>query len=97
MTADTRLDLAGRRICVAGHKGMVGSTITRRLAGEGCEVVGFAGGIERDTSKPDGTPRKLMSGEKLPAMGWAPRIGLRDGIARAYRSFLEARVKELAG
>ena len=62
-----------------------------------CEVVGFAGGIERDTSKPDGTPRKLMSGEKLAATGWAPRIGLRDGIAGAYRSFLEGRVKELTG
>jgi GDP-L-fucose synthase len=61
-----------------------------------CEVVGFGGAIERDTSKPDGTPRKLMSGGKIAAMGWAPRIGLREGIADAYRSFLEGRVKEPA-
>lgn len=55
-----------------------------------CDVVGFDGTIVTDTSKPDGTPRKLMSGEKLKAMGWAPRIPLRDGIADAYGSFLES-------
>ena len=54
-----------------------------------CEVVGFEGAIVTDTSKPDGTPRKLMSGEMLKAMGWAPKIGLREGIAHAYESFLE--------
>ncbi len=45
--------------------------------------------IERDLSKPDGTPRKLMSGDKLRAMGWRPRIGLREGIAASYASFLQ--------
>ena len=59
------------------------------LAQAVCEVVGFAGGIERDLSKPDGTPRKLMSGDKLRAMGWRPRIGLREGIAASYASFLQ--------
>ncbi|WAT19334.1 GDP-L-fucose synthase [Aurantiacibacter sp. MUD11] len=53
-----------------------------------CQVVGFEGTISKDTSKPDGTPRKLMSGDKIAAMGWAPKIALRDGIADAYRSFL---------
>ncbi len=52
------------------------------------EVVGFEGGITRDLSKPDGTPRKLMSANKLRALGWSPRIGLKAGIADAYRSFL---------
>lgn len=52
-----------------------------------CDVVGFEGEIVRDTSKPDGTPRKLMSGAKLREMGWLPRIGLRDGIAATYRDF----------
>lgn len=52
------------------------------------EVVGFEGGITRDLSKPDGTPRKLMSADKLRALGWSPRIGLKAGIADAYRSFL---------
>jgi GDP-L-fucose synthase len=53
------------------------------------EVVGFRGSIVHDTSKPDGTPRKLMSGEKLKALGWRPRIGLREGLAATYRAFLE--------
>jgi GDP-L-fucose synthase len=54
------------------------------------EVVGFAGEIRLDPSKPDGTPRKLMDGTKLKALGWHPRIGLREGIADAYRAFLAA-------
>ncbi|RSV14207.1 GDP-L-fucose synthase [Sphingomonas sp. ABOLG] len=57
-----------------------------------CDVVGFEGAIQRDTSKPDGTPRKLMSGDKLAGMGWQPRIGLREGIAGAYRDFLDQSV-----
>lgn len=51
-----------------------------------CEVVGFDGEIRLDTSKPDGTPRKLMSGDKLRAMGWAPGVGLRAGIESVYRA-----------
>ena len=54
-----------------------------------CDAVGFSGGIVRDESKPDGTPRKLMSAEKLRAMGWSPSIPLRDGIDSVYRWFLE--------
>lgn len=53
------------------------------------EVVGFSGEIIRDTSKPDGTPRKLMSSEMLRNMGWQPSIDLRDGIAEVYRTFAE--------
>jgi GDP-L-fucose synthase len=49
-----------------------------------CEVVGFTGEIHTDTSKPDGTMRKLMSGETLKAMGWAPRVGLPEGVAAVY-------------
>jgi GDP-L-fucose synthase len=52
------------------------------------DVVGFTGEIALDPSKPDGTPRKLMDGAKLAALGWRPRIALRDGIADAYRAFL---------
>ena len=59
------------------------------LAETVCEAVGFAGAIERDLSKPDGTPRKLMSGDKLRALGWQPRIGLREGLADAYVAFLK--------
>lgn len=53
------------------------------------EVVGFDGELTRDTSKPDGTPRKLMSAERIRALGWAPSISLRDGLADAYRWFLD--------
>ena len=48
------------------------------------EVVGFDGGIVTDTSKPDGTPRKLMASDMLLAMGWRPQIALRQGIAGVY-------------
>lgn len=51
-----------------------------------CRVVGFEGEIVRDTSKPDGTPRKLMSGDRLRSMGWAPKIELEEGIARVYET-----------
>ena len=51
-------------------------------------VVGFEGVIRHDLTKPDGTPRKLMSNEKLRGLGWAPQIGIEDGIADAYRAFI---------
>jgi len=59
-----------------------------------CRVIGFSGGITRDTSKPDGTPRKLMSGDKIAQLGWRPRIGLAEGIADTYRRFLAGQVKQ---
>ncbi len=52
-------------------------------------VVGFEGKIVQDTSKPDGTPRKLMDGSKLKALGWHPRIALEEGIRSAYDWFIE--------
>jgi GDP-L-fucose synthase len=60
----------------------------RELAEKICQVVGFAGEIVTDTSKPDGTPRKLMSGDKLKRMGWRPRIPLETGLADYYKWFL---------
>ena len=54
-----------------------------------CRAVGFEGEITRDTGKPDGTPRKLMSADKLRGLGWSPRIGLEEGIASVYRWFLD--------
>ena len=53
------------------------------------EVVGFKGKIVTDPSKPDGTPRKLMSADRLRSEGWAPTIELRDGIAATYAWFLD--------
>ena len=61
----------------------------RELAELICEVVGFKGELAWDTTKPDGTPRKLLDVSKIHALGWRHRIGLRDGIARTYRWFLE--------
>lgn len=54
-----------------------------------CDIVGFSGEIIRDISKPDGAPRKLLSGAKIAKLGWSPTISLRDGIADAYRSYLD--------
>jgi GDP-L-fucose synthase len=53
------------------------------------EVVGYEGEIVFDTSKPDGTPRKLMDVERLNLMGWKAKTGLRDGLAMAYAEFIE--------
>lgn len=52
------------------------------------ETVGFTGEIRWDTTKPDGTPRKLMDVSKLHALGWQHRIALPEGIALAYEDFL---------
>lgn len=52
-----------------------------------CDAVGFKGRIVHDLSKPDGTPRKLMSADKLRSIGWAPKIPLRQGIAAVYDWF----------
>ncbi len=57
-----------------------------------CKVVGYEGSIVHDLSKPDGTPRKLMSADKLRSMGWAPKIGLEDGIRETYQWFLSREV-----
>ncbi len=51
------------------------------------DVVGYQGQIVFDPSRPDGTPRKLLDVSKLTALGWAPRISLREGITRAYADF----------
>ncbi|MDF2518549.1 MAG: GDP-fucose synthetase [Sphingobacterium sp.] len=53
------------------------------------EVVGYQGKISFDTSKPDGTPRKLMDVSKLHALGWKHKINLREGIKLAYEDFLK--------
>jgi len=52
------------------------------------DVVGFEGSIDHDLSRPDGTPRKLMSAARLRAMGWRPSIALRDGVAAVYEWYL---------
>lgn len=53
------------------------------------KVTGFEGKIVFDTSKPDGTIRKLMSSSRLEAMGWKPSVALADGVRDTYRWFLD--------
>jgi len=66
-----------------------GSDVTiRELAALVREVVGFKGGIVWDTSKPDGTPRKLMDSSRLFALGWKPQVDLLTGVRLAYEDFL---------
>jgi GDP-L-fucose synthase len=54
------------------------------------ETVGFEGAIEYDSSKPDGTPRKLLDVGRLASLGWHAKIPLREGILATYRWFLES-------
>lgn len=58
------------------------------------KVINYDGGIVHDLSKPDGTPRKLMDGSRLRALGWTPRMSLEEGIARSYEAFLAGRYRE---
>ena len=55
------------------------------------DIVGFEGELKFDTSKPDGTPRKLMDVSKLAEMGFEAGIGLREGLENTYKDFLEKR------
>jgi len=61
----------------------------RELAQLICDIVGFEGQLAWDTTKPDGTPRKLLDITKLQNFGWRPTISLRDGIAQTYDWFLK--------
>lgn len=52
------------------------------------EVIGFKGELTWDSSKPDGTPRKLMDSSRINALGWTPKVSLKEGISLAYKDFL---------
>lgn len=62
------------------------------LAKEVAQVVGFQGQIIFDTTRPEGTPRKLLDSGKIRALGWRPTTGLRDGLKIVYRDFLQTKV-----
>lgn len=62
----------------------------RELAECICKVAGFDGELVFDTSKPDGTPRKLLDVSRLVQMGWQATIALEDGITSTYRDFVES-------
>jgi GDP-L-fucose synthase len=66
-----------------------GSDITiAQLAHTVSQVVGYKGQIEFDTSKPDGTPRKLMDSQRLNALGWQAEVDLQTGLSLAYQDFI---------
>ena len=53
-------------------------------------VVGFEGQIYYDTSKPDGSPRKLMDSQRINNLGWKPKVSLKDGLSKLYKDFLKS-------
>ncbi len=59
------------------------------------EIVGYEGEIKFDTSKPDGTPRKLMDNSIMKSLGWKPAISLREGIQLAYEDFLKGQFRSV--
>ncbi|HEX8295799.1 MAG TPA: GDP-L-fucose synthase [Chthoniobacteraceae bacterium] len=63
----------------------------RELAELICDVIGFTGELVFDSSKPDGTPRKLLDTSKINALGWKPSIPLREGITQTYDWYLQER------
>lgn len=67
----------------------------RKLAELICDIVGFQGELTWDTTRPDGTPRKLLDVSKLHDLGWHHTIGLREGIARTYEWFLQNAAPEV--
>jgi len=68
----------------------VGDDISiRELAELVKDITGYTGRIVNDTSKPDGTPRKLLDVSRLHSLGWKAQVGLREGIAATYQWFLD--------
>ena len=67
----------------------VGEDITiRELAEMVGKVVGFEGDLVFDTTKPDGTPRKLMDVSRLKSIGWEAKTSLETGLRNAYQDFI---------
>ena len=68
-----------------------GKDITiKELATTIADVVGFKGEIQWDTSKPNGTPRKVLNVDKIKSLGWEPKVGLREGIEKTYELYKES-------
>lgn len=74
----------------------VGSDVTiADLARLVMDTAGLSGELKRDPTKPDGTPRKLMSSRRLEEMGWTPKVDLPEGLRRAYQWYVESVVLEV--
>ena len=60
------------------------------------KIIGFEGELKFDSSKPDGTPRKVLDVSKAKSLGWAPKISLRDGIDQTIAWYKDATAKGVA-
>jgi GDP-L-fucose synthase len=87
--------LAGEKYNSAQHLNIgSGEDLTiKALAELVAEVAGFTGEIAWDSSKPDGTPRKVLDVTKVKSLGWSPAISLRDGIASTIEWYIDATAK----
>lgn len=79
---------ADRNPCALLNVGYGDDVTIRELAETVRETVGFEGEVVWDRTKPDGTPRKLMDSSRIRALGWAPKVGLAEGVRRAYDWYL---------
>ena len=61
----------------------------KELAETISDIIGFSGGFNWDTSKPNGTPRKVLNVDKIKSLGWEPVTNLRDGILKTYQWYLQ--------
>ena len=61
----------------------------KELAETIADVVGFTGGFEWDTDKPNGTPRKVMNVDRIKSLGWEPKLSLKEGIKQTYEWYLK--------
>jgi GDP-L-fucose synthase len=71
-------------INVGSGSDMTIAEVARSIA----QTVGYKGDIEFDTSKPDGAPRKWMDSSILNALGWQPKVDLRQGLSATYQDFV---------
>jgi len=83
-------------ICMQNYNGSehinvgTGEDVTiKELAETISDIVGFNGGFNWDTSKPNGTPRKVLNVDKIKSLGWEPVTNLRDGILKTYQWYLQ--------
>lgn len=87
---DTPVDEAGNRQAPLINVGVGQDLTIAELAALVARIVGFSGNIAYDSTKPDGTPRKLLDVSRLNALGWRASTTLEAGIAASYRDFLES-------
>ena len=66
----------------------------KELAETIVDVVGYENDYEWDTSKPNGTPRKVLNVDKIKSLGWEPKISLREGLESTYKWYLENKVRK---